>query len=125
MANNGHSRVENVTDEAAQELREFGRQVRGKADEAKKDVVSKLYEAAKTIRRETREAKPGKDAEQAADNVARGLEKAAHYLNRHSYDDMGDDVERAVKRNPMRALVVMLVVGVIIGLILRGGGDRA
>lgn len=125
MANNGHNRVENITDEAAQELREFGRQVRGKADDAKKDVVGKLYEAAKTIRRETREAKPGKDAEKAADDVARGLEKAAHYLNRHSYDDMGDDVERAVKRNPMRALVVMLVVGVIIGLILRGGGDRA
>lgn len=125
MAKNGHNRVEDITDEAAQELREFGRQARGKADEAKKDVVGKLYEAAQTIRRETREAKPGKEAEQAADNVARGLEKAAHYLNRHSYDDMGDDVERAVKRNPMRALIIMLVIGVVIGLILRGGGNRA
>ena len=124
MANNGNNRVEQITDEAAQELREFGRQVRGKADDAKKDVVEKLYDVAKTIRHEAREAKPGKEAEQAADNVARGLEKAAHYLKRNSYDDMGDDVERAVKRNPMRSLVIMLVIGVIIGLILRGGGDK-
>ena len=121
MAENGHKSVDELREDANRELREFGREVRQKADEAKKEVVERLFEAADTIRRETREAKANKDAEQAADNVAKGLEKAAHYLKRRSYEDMGDDVERVVKRRPMRAVGMALVAGIVIGLILRGG----
>ena len=120
MAENGHKSVDELREDANRELREFGREVRQKADEAKKEVVERLFEAADTIRRETREAKANKDAEQAADNVAKGLEKAAHYLKRRSYEDMGDDVERVVKRRPMRAVGMALVAGIVIGLILRG-----
>jgi len=120
MAENGHKSVDELREDANRELREFGREVRQKADEAKKEVVERLFEVADTIRRETREAKANKDAEQAADNVAKGLEKAAHYLKRRSYEDMGDDVERVVKRRPMRAVGMALVAGIVIGLILRG-----
>ncbi|MCC6614624.1 MAG: hypothetical protein IT320_14180 [Anaerolineae bacterium] len=121
MAENGHKNVDELREEANRELREFGREVRSKADEAKKEVVARLFDAADTIRREAREANASKDAEQAADNVAKGLEKAAHYLKRRSYEDMGDDVERVVKRRPMRALGIALVTGIVIGMILRGG----
>lgn len=121
MATNGRKQIEGLADEANKELRELGRQVRHKANDAKKDVVGRLYEAAETIRREAREANSGKEGEQAADNVARGLEKAAHYLNRHSFEDMGDDMERVVKRSPMRALIIATLVGIVIGLVLRGG----
>ena len=120
MAENGRKHADELREDATRELREFGREVRHKADDAKKDVVARLFDAADTIRREAREAKAGDDAEKAADNVAKGLEKAAHYLKRHSYEDMGDDVERAVKRKPMRALSIALVAGIVIGLILRG-----
>jgi ElaB/YqjD/DUF883 family membrane-anchored ribosome-binding protein len=129
MANNGHKNVEkNVEafkDEVSKELRELGREARHKADSAKKDVVGKLYEAAESIRREVRDAKAGNDATESADKFAHGLEKAAHYLNRHSFDDMGEDVERAVKRNPMPMLLVVLLIGVVLGLILRGDGKQA
>jgi ElaB/YqjD/DUF883 family membrane-anchored ribosome-binding protein len=121
MSDNGHKRIEGLADEAGKELREFGRQVRHRADDAKKDVVGKLYEAAETIRREAHESNAGKDAQQTADNVARGLEKAAHYLNRHSFDEMGEDVERVVKRSPMRSMVFAVLVGIVIGLLLRSG----
>ena len=123
MAKNGHHPVEELTEDAARELREFGRQVRHKANDVKKDVVGRLYEAAETIRREAREGGSNKEAEAAADNVARGLERTAHYLSRHSVEDMGEDVERAVKRSPMRALGIAFVVGLVVGLLLRGS-DR-
>ncbi len=122
MAKNAHHTVEELTEDAARELREFGRQVRHKANDVKKDVVGRLYEAAETIRREAREAGTSKDAEAAADQVARGLERTAHFLSRRSVEDMGDDVERAVKRSPMRALSIAFIFGLVVGLLLRGGG---
>jgi hypothetical protein len=125
MANNGHKKLEAFKDEAAQELREFGREVRHKANSAKKDVVGKLYDAAEGIRREVRESKASKDARRSADNVARGLEKAAHYINRHSFEDMGEDVEKLVRRPPVRIVLIALVVGVVLGLILRNSKVQA
>lgn len=129
MADNGHKDVEQnletLKDEVSKELRELGREARHKADAAKKDVVHKLYETAENIRKEVREAKAGDDATQTADKFAHGLEKAAHYLNRHSFDDLGEDVERAVKRNPLPMLGIVLMVGVILGLLLRGNDKKA
>ncbi len=129
MADNGHKSVEKnvevLKDEVSKELRELGREARHKADSAKKDVVHKLYEAAEGIRREVRENKAGGDATETADKFAHGLEKAAHYLNRHSFDDMGEDVERAVKRNPLPMLGIVLLFGIVLGLLLRGNGKQS
>jgi ElaB/YqjD/DUF883 family membrane-anchored ribosome-binding protein len=124
MADNGHQDIDKIKDDVAKELREFGREARRKADEAKKDVVGKLYEAAEGIRREVREAKAAKETTESADKIAHGLEKAAHYLNRNSFDDMGEDVERVVKRNPLPTVGIVLLVGIILGLLLRGDGKR-
>jgi ElaB/YqjD/DUF883 family membrane-anchored ribosome-binding protein len=125
MASNGHKKIEQdveaLKSEVSKDLRELGREARFKADAAKKDVVGKLYEAAESIRREVREASAGKETTETADSFAHGLEKAAHYLNRHSFDDMGEDVERVVKRNPLPMLGIVLVVGIILGMLLRGG----
>ncbi|MDX2139972.1 MAG: hypothetical protein SF123_17935 [Chloroflexota bacterium] len=124
MPSNGHKKLEALKDDAAQELREFGREVRHKANDAKKDVVSKLYDAAEGIRREVRESKASKDARHSADSVARQLEKAAHYINRHSFEDMGEDVEKIVRRPPVRIVLIALVVGLVIGLIMRNSNRK-
>jgi ElaB/YqjD/DUF883 family membrane-anchored ribosome-binding protein len=117
-------RAEEIASEAADNLRDLGRNARSSADDVKKQAVRLLNEAADTIRHEARERGASKDMRGGADDVAKSLEKAAHYLKRHSYEDMGEDVTKSVQRNPWRTLAVVFVVGVIAGLILRGDNER-
>jgi ElaB/YqjD/DUF883 family membrane-anchored ribosome-binding protein len=111
-------KVEQVAEDAADNLRELVRESRQRADELKKQVVKQLNSAAETMRREAREAGAADDAQTAIDNLAGGMEKAAHYLNKHSYDDMTADASRVVRRNPLRALAVTFVVGLVAGMVL-------
>jgi len=53
--------------------------------------------------------------------VAKGLEKAAHYLNNRSVEEMGKDAKQVVQKYPVRTVTVAVLIGIIIGLILRGG----
>lgn len=117
-------RAEDFFDDAGKNISEFGREARHRADSAKKDMVKTLHSAAHTIRKEARDAHVSRDVRDHADNVARGFEKAARYLNKHSYEDISDDITEGVKANPWRALAVIFVIGLIIGLILRGDNDR-
>jgi ElaB/YqjD/DUF883 family membrane-anchored ribosome-binding protein len=117
MSENGHKEVDELANEAREELRELGREARKKAEEAKQEVVGKLYEAAQNIRKEARENQAGTEGVKAADGIASGLEKTAHFLNRS--DDAADEVKRAVKRNPWQALLLVFAVGLAIGLVLR------
>lgn len=113
-------KAEDILEDAGKSLNEFGREARHKADGAKKDMVKTLYSAAHTIRKEARDAHVSKDVRGHADSVAKNFERAAHYLNKRSYTDIGDDVTEGVKANPWRTLAIIFVVGLIIGLILRG-----
>jgi ElaB/YqjD/DUF883 family membrane-anchored ribosome-binding protein len=113
-------KAEDLFEDAGKNLSEFGREARHKADGAKRDMVKTLHDAAHTIRKEARGGNVSRDVRDHADNVARGFERAAHYLNRHSYEDIGEDITEGVKANPWRTLAVIFVIGLIIGLILRG-----
>lgn len=116
-------KAEQLASEAADSLREIGRGARDQADDVKKDAVRLLNDAADTIRKEAR-ARGSKQVKGGADDVAKSLEQAAHYLKRHSFEDMGEDVVETVKSNPWKTLGIIFVVGLIIGLIMRGGDDK-
>jgi ElaB/YqjD/DUF883 family membrane-anchored ribosome-binding protein len=113
-------KAEDILDDAGKSISEFGREARHKADGAKKDMVKTLHSAAHTIRKEARDAQVSSDVRDHADNVAKGFERAARYLNKHSYEDIGEDVTEGVKANPWRTLAIIFVIGLIVGLILRG-----
>ena len=117
-------RAEEIANEAADNLRDLGRNARSSADDVKKQSVRLLNEAADTIRREARERGAGKDVRGGADDVAKSLERAAHYLKRHSYEDMSEDVTKRVQNNPWRIMAILFVVGVIVGLVLRGDNEK-
>ncbi|MBE2267844.1 MAG: hypothetical protein IAE80_06400 [Anaerolinea sp.] len=114
-------KAEDFLEDAGKSISEFGREARHKADGAKKDMVKTLYSAAHTIRKEAREANASKDVREHADGVAKGFERAAHYLKKNSYEDIGDDVVEGVRANPWRTLAIIFIVGLVIGLLLRGG----
>jgi ElaB/YqjD/DUF883 family membrane-anchored ribosome-binding protein len=117
-------KADQIANDAADSLRELGRTARGTADDVKKEAVKILNAAADTIRKEARNAGASHEVRGGADDVALGLERAAHYLKRNSFEDMGDDVASSVKRNPWRSIGMIFVVGLVIGMLLRGGDDE-
>jgi ElaB/YqjD/DUF883 family membrane-anchored ribosome-binding protein len=109
--------------EVSKEISELGRELRQKADDIRKETVKQLHSAAESIRKEAREASDSSEAHKAADEIAKGLERAAHFLNNRSVEQMGVEATRVVRRNPMRVMFVTFVVGLMLGMMMRGG-DR-
>ncbi|MEO8396014.1 MAG: hypothetical protein ABI700_23665 [Chloroflexota bacterium] len=112
--------AERVADDAAKSFEELGREVHHHAETAKTDMVKTLYDAAKTLRKQARDTGAPNEVVGRVDDVATGFEKAASYLKHNSYADIGEDAVHKAKANPMQTMAIMLVIGVIIGLILRG-----
>src|SRR5215475_3094523 len=122
--NNVSDRAEKLADEAEKNLRDWGREAHQHADNAKSDMVKTLYDSAKNLRKEARDAGATDDVLHRVDDVATGFEKAATYLKRHSYEDMGEDAVKTVKRYPLQTMAILFVVGVVIGLLLRGDSSQ-
>ncbi len=121
--NGAADNAEQMAKEAAKELQELRRELRKRAEDVRKETVKQLNKAAETIRKEAHEATIEDEFKQSADNIARGLEKAASYLNSRTVDQMGEDATRVVQKNPIRAVVIALIVGLLMGLMMRGDKD--
>jgi hypothetical protein len=117
---NVSEQAQQAANEAAKRWNELGRQARKRADEAKKEAVKGLNSAAEALRRETRDLGAGQEVSENVDEIAQGLERAATYLRKHSYEDMGEDVRRVVRGSPLRTLSLIFIVGLVLGLLLRG-----
>jgi ElaB/YqjD/DUF883 family membrane-anchored ribosome-binding protein len=121
MAKNGQTdNMQEVAEDIQRELRELQRQLRGRANDVRKEVVKQLNTGADAIRKEARQSAAGDEAKASADEIARGLEKAASYLNSRSVEDMGEEAVRVVRSNPVRAVMVAFVVGLLMGIMMRG-----
>jgi ElaB/YqjD/DUF883 family membrane-anchored ribosome-binding protein len=118
--NGTDANVEDVAQDVSKELRELGRELRHRADDVRKEAAKQLNTAADTIRKEVRQAGAGTEFQDSADELAKGLEKAASYLNSKSVEQMGGDATRVVQRYPLRAVFVTFIVGLLIGLLLKG-----
>jgi len=116
-----HEVANEVASEVADGLSELGRQVRKQADEAREEAVKGLNSIAETIRQQAREAGAHDDILRNADDVAAGLERAAQYLKANTVDDIREDAETRVRENPWMAIGLALIIGLALGLILRGG----
>lgn len=119
--------AEHIAEEASKSAAELARELHHHAENAKSDMVRALYDAAKALRRQSREAGANEEIQERLDNVATGFEKAAGYLKRNSYSDIGEDAVRTAKNNPMQTMALIFIIGVVIGLLLRGnrsGGER-
>jgi hypothetical protein len=125
MVSNGDGTVSEqaklASDEAAKQWKELRKQARKRADDAKKEAVKGLNTVADALRKEIRESGASPEASENIDQLAEGLERAATYLRKHSYEDMGEDVKRVVRRSPFRTLSIIFIVGLVIGLLMRGG----
>ncbi|GEM_PF-1229468 len=114
---------ENITADAL-DVNEVAREIRQAAEQARLSMVKTLNDSALTLRKQTRAA--GADAEviKAVDEVAHGFEKAAVYLHGHNVDEIRKDAQKTVEENSTWIIIAVLIVGVILGLLLRGGNDK-
>ena len=117
-------KVQDAARDVAAELGELGRELRQRANSVRKEAVKQLNHAAESIRKEAREATDDATARQTADEVAKGLERAAHYLNTNSVEQMGAEATKAVRQNPISALLIALGIGMVIGLLLNSGNKK-
>jgi hypothetical protein len=102
-------------------VKEFGREVRQRAEDVKKEAVKQLNSRADAIRKEVRAAGLEPEVVAQMDQMAAGLEKAAGNLNNHSLEQMGEDIDRVIDQNTGRVIVIMLIIGFILGFLFRGG----
>lgn len=122
--NGAATQADDVKQDVQDDLKEMGREIRQRANDVKQEVVKQLYAAAETIRKEVKESQLEGDGKNTANDVAKGLEKAATYLNSRSVEQMGGEATRVVRRNPMRAVMVAFIVGLLLGVIVRGGDKK-
>lgn len=101
------------------DVNEIRREALEKADEIRKEAAKKLNTAAETIRKEVRENEGDAEAVARADEIAGHLERTAVYLNNNTLEQMGEDATEVVVKNPWQAVLVALVIGVILGLMMR------
>ena len=118
--NGTDEKVHEAAQDVSKELRELGRELQKRADGVRKEAAKQLNTAAETIRKEVRQVDAGEEAMQSADELAKGLEKAASYLNSKSVEQMGGDATRVVQRYPLRAVFVTFIVGLLLGMMMRG-----
>lgn len=101
------------------DINEIRREALAKAEEIRKEAAKKLNAAAESIRKDVRQHDADKEAVEKADEVAKHLEDTARYLGSHTLEDMGEEAVKVVQKYPWRTLAVVLVIGMIIGLLLR------
>lgn len=115
--------IKDVVEQISTDAGELARELRQKADDARKGMVKTLNDSALTMREQLRESGAGDEVIKTVDEIAKGFEKAATYLNNHSVDEIRQDATKTVKENSTLILAIVLIVGVIIGLMMRGS-DR-
>jgi ElaB/YqjD/DUF883 family membrane-anchored ribosome-binding protein len=113
--------AQELAQRTAEELKELGRELRKRADVVRVEAAKQLRQAAETIRKEAQERGADESINQNADKFAKGLEKTAQYLNAHTVEQMGEDAAASVRKNPLRVLAAVFVVGLLVGIFLRRG----
>lgn len=124
---NGHvdrSAAPESTGAANADASELARELRQQADAARKTMIKTLNDSALTLRQVTRDAGAPQEVTGAVDDVAKGFERAATYLHDHTVDEIRQDAETTVKENSTVILIIVLIIGVFVGLMLRGGDKK-
>ena len=118
------------TDQAKATVQEKFGQVKEKARELQATLADRLDAGAEKIRQRNQNATlagatdtgtVGVSSDRAAnvqDSVARGMQKSADWLRN---GDLKADIERQVRENPGRTLLIALGLGYVLGKAFRGG----
>ncbi len=113
--------VTQVGADAARAAADTRRAMRENAYTAKEKASDSLLTAAETLRREALKGSSDEMIRQSQ-QLARGMEKAALYLDSHTLDQMGEDASEVVRENVWQSIGIVFILGLLLGLLL--GGSR-
>jgi ElaB/YqjD/DUF883 family membrane-anchored ribosome-binding protein len=114
--------VTQVTTDAARSAAEARRAMRETAYTVKEAASDSLLTAAESIRREA--VKSGsEDVVHQAHQLARNMEKAALYLDGHTFEQISQDATEVVRANPWQSVGVVFIVGLVVGALFGGNKD--
>lgn len=116
MASSAGERARDMASSAAQSARDLASSAGQRAEEMAGSVAGGMQSLAGTIRES---APRGGMMGTAASSVASGLETGGRYLEEHGFGDMGDDLARVVRRNPLPSLFVAVGFGFLLARIMR------
>jgi len=101
---------------------ETRRAMRESAYTVKETASDSLLTAAEGIRREA--LKSGSDdVVRQAHQLARSMEKAALYLDSHTFEQISTDATDVVKANPWESLGLVFILGLVLGMMFGGNRD--
>ena len=112
------------TQDRAAELRERARELRQQAEDVRHEVIKQLHNAADKLRSDVRESDADTETRVSMDAIAKGMERAAGYLNSRSLEELGQEAGKKIRRNPGKTFAAIFIVGLIIGILLRNGGEE-
>ncbi len=121
-AENVQQTVAQVSTDAVRNVSEASRNMREAAYTVKEGASTSLLNAAESIRREAVRG-GNEDVIRQAHKLARSMEKAAVYLDSHTFDQIGSDAAETVRENPWQSLGIAFIIGLIIGLLAGGNRD--
>src|SRR5258706_6808625 len=114
--------VAQVSTDATHSAAEARRAMRESAYTVKETASTSLLNAAENIRREALKG-GNEEVVRQAHQLARSMEKAALYLDSHTFEQIGTDAAEVVKENPWESLGVVFIIGLFLGMLF-GGGNR-
>jgi len=121
-AENVQQTVAQAGTEAMRGVSDASRNMREAAYGVKESASNSLLGAAESIRREA--VKGGsEDMIRQAHKLARSMEKAAVYLDSHTFDQIGTDAAETVRENPWQALGIVFIIGLLLGMLAGNNRD--
>jgi ElaB/YqjD/DUF883 family membrane-anchored ribosome-binding protein len=121
-AENVQHGVSQAGTEAWRGVSDASRNMREAAYGVKESASNSLLNAAEGIRREA--VKGGNDEViRQAHKLARSMEKAAVYLDSHTFDQIGTDAAETVRENPWQALSLAFIIGLLLGMLAGNNRD--
>jgi hypothetical protein len=101
----------------AERTRELGTAVVERIDERREKVAGKIDEAAGSLNQHA--MRVGQPQQTAERRLVDGMEATAGYLHSHRTGEVAGDLREAVRRHPMRSLLLALAAGYLLARIFR------
>lgn len=121
VASQAKETANQVSSDASHAAADARRSMRDTAYTTKEKASDALLNAAEAMRQEA--LKGGSDEMiRQSQQLARGMEKAALYLDSHTLDQMGVDASETVRQNVWQTIGIVFVVGLLLGLLFGGSG---
>jgi ElaB/YqjD/DUF883 family membrane-anchored ribosome-binding protein len=111
-----------VGSDASHNADEARRMMKENAYTVKEAASDSLLTAAENIRREALKS-GNEEIVRQAHQLSRNMEKAALYLDGHTFEQIGHDATEVVKSNPWQSVGVVFLLGLVFGMLFGGNRD--